>query len=67
MILASQADFIAPHYSWLSWEFCWCMKLINKEIYVWTVNEEQMMIDLVDKGVFALITDYPDKAIALFS
>ena len=41
------------------------MKLINKKIYVWTVNDEKLMAEIVEQGVFALITDRPDLALAL--
>lgn len=35
------------------------------DVYVWTVNEEADMRRLVDWGVTALITDFPDRALAV--
>ena len=32
---------------------------------VWTVNDEKLMAEIVEQGVFALITDRPDLALAL--
>ncbi len=35
------------------------------EVWQWTVNDEQEMKKLIDMGLDGLITDYPDKALAL--
>jgi glycerophosphoryl diester phosphodiesterase len=59
-LLKTQADFISPHYSLLTWGFISRMKLLNKKIYVWTVNDRALGIQLAKKGIFALITDRPD-------
>ncbi|MEM7331290.1 MAG: glycerophosphodiester phosphodiesterase [Chloroflexota bacterium] len=38
---------------------------LNIEIHVWTVNEEEQMIRLIDAGVDGLITDRPDLLIEI--
>ena len=35
------------------------------EIWIWTVNEEDEMQQLIDLGVDGLITDFPDKALQM--
>jgi glycerophosphoryl diester phosphodiesterase len=35
------------------------------EIWQWTVNEESKMQELVDLGIDGIITNYPDKALAV--
>ncbi len=66
-LLQAKADFVSPNYQLLTFGFCWRMKLIKKNIYVWTVNEEKLMINVVKKGIYALITDRPDLALSLFN
>ncbi|MDJ0556941.1 MAG: glycerophosphodiester phosphodiesterase [Microcoleaceae cyanobacterium MO_207.B10] len=63
----SKADFVAPNYQLFSYGFSRRMKLIKRNTYVWTVNDEKLMIDVVKKGAFAIITDKPDLALKLFS
>ena len=65
-LFTTQADFVSPNYQLIKFGFVWRMKLINKNIYVWTVNDEKLMVEIVNKGAFALITDRPDLALKLF-
>lgn len=65
-ILRTKADFVAPNYQLLSYSFSWRMKLMKKNIYVWTINQEKLMLEVVKKGAFAIITDKPDLALNLF-
>ncbi|NES03240.1 MAG: glycerophosphodiester phosphodiesterase [Okeania sp. SIO2F4] len=65
-LFTTQADFVSPNYQLMKFGFAWRMKLINKNIYVWTVNDEKLMVEIVNKGAFALITDRPDLALKLF-
>lgn len=37
----------------------------NKEVHVWTVNDEKEMSRMIQAGVTSIITDYPEKLIAL--
>ncbi|MGD1808295.1 glycerophosphodiester phosphodiesterase [Dapis sp. BLCC M126] len=65
-LFTTQADFVSPNYQLIKFGFAWRMKLINKNIYVWTVNDEKLMVEVVNQGAFALITDRPDLALKLF-
>jgi len=65
-LFTTKADFVSPNYQLIKFGFVWRMKLINKNIYVWTVNDEKLMTEIVNKGAFALITDRPDLALKLF-
>lgn len=33
----------------------------NMSLYYWTINDEQTMRELIDKGVDGIISDYPDR------
>jgi glycerophosphoryl diester phosphodiesterase len=37
----------------------------NKEVHVWTVNDEKEMSRMIQAGVHSIITDYPEKLIKL--
>ncbi|NEP79926.1 MAG: glycerophosphodiester phosphodiesterase [Okeania sp. SIO3C4] len=65
-LFTTQADFVSPNYQLIKFGFLWRMKLVNKNIYVWTINDEKLMVETVKQGVFALITDRPDLALKLF-
>lgn len=63
--LGFQPQIYAPHYSLVS------KTLVNKvhqkglKLITWTVNTQALMIDLIEKGVDSIITDYPDLAAEL--
>ncbi|NES71733.1 MAG: glycerophosphodiester phosphodiesterase [Okeania sp. SIO2D1] len=65
-LFTTKADFVSPNYQLIKFGFVWRMKLINQKIYVWTINDENLMVKIVKQGVFALITDRPDLALKLF-
>ncbi|NEQ37750.1 MAG: glycerophosphodiester phosphodiesterase [Okeania sp. SIO3I5] len=65
-LFTTKADFVSPNYQLIKLGFVGRMKLIKKNIYVWTVNDEKLMAEIVKQGVFALITDRPDLALKLF-
>ncbi len=58
-------DFVSPHYKLVTWDYMLRMRLGGKKIYVWTVNDEAIMKKLLKKKVDGIITDVPDKAIAI--
>jgi glycerophosphoryl diester phosphodiesterase len=42
------------------------MKLMNKEVFVWTVNEERRLVKLLkSKYIAAVITDRPELALEI--
>ncbi len=65
-LFATKADFVSPNYQLMKFGFVWRMKLMKKNIYVWTINDEKLMVETVKKGILALITDRPDLALQLF-
>jgi glycerophosphoryl diester phosphodiesterase len=65
-ILKTGADFVAPHFRLLKFGFLWRMKLLHKEVYVWTVNEEWRLFKLLgSKYISAIITDRPELALQI--
>lgn len=65
-IFKTGADFVAPHFRLLRFVFLWRMKLINKEVFVWTVNEERRLRKLLkSKYIAAVITDRPELALEI--
>ncbi len=58
-----KADFVAPNYQLLRFFYLRRMWRRGFEVFVWTVNEVELMKLLIDKGVDALITDRPDLAL----
>ncbi|GFZ98871.1 glycerophosphodiester phosphodiesterase [Okeania sp. KiyG1] len=66
-LFTTKADFVSPNYQLIKFGFVWRMKLVNQNIYVWTINDEKLMVKTVKQGVFALITDRPDLALKLFN
>jgi glycerophosphoryl diester phosphodiesterase len=65
-ILKTGADFVAPHYRLLKFGFFWRMKLMRREVFVWTVNEEWRLIKLIMHGkISAIITDRPELALRI--
>jgi glycerophosphoryl diester phosphodiesterase len=65
-VLRTGADFVAPHFRMLRFGFLWRMKLLNTEVFVWTVNEERRLLKLLkSKYIAAIITDRPELALAI--
>lgn len=64
-LFITKADFVSPNYKFIKLGFVWRMKLINKNIYVWTINDKNLMAKIIKQGMFALITDRPDLALEL--
>ncbi len=65
-ILKTGADFVAPHFRLLKFGFLWRMKLLDREVYVWTVNDEWRLFKLLgSKYISAIITDKPELALKI--
>jgi len=62
----AKADFLVIHWKLLRVGFLERAKRNNKPVFVWTVNDEEMMWKLLhDRRVYAIITDKPDLAVSL--
>lgn len=61
-----KADMVSPHYLLVRFGFLKRMHFHKVPVLVWTVNDEALMDRLLNKvKVDAIITNYPDKAIAI--
>lgn len=58
-------DFVSPHHKLVTWDYMLRMRILKKKVYVWTVNDEKIIKKLLAKNVDGIITDVPDKAIAI--
>jgi glycerophosphoryl diester phosphodiesterase len=67
-IIKTGADFVAPNFRLLKFGFSWRMQLLDREIYVWTVNEESRLIKLIKNDrISAIITDKPELALQILT
>lgn len=64
-ILRARPDFISPHYKLLYWGFIKGIKFLRLPLLVWTVNDEQMIENLFEKGINGIITDRPDVGLKI--
>ena len=58
-------DFVSPHYQILILNFCKRMKRHNVGVLVWTVNDRELILKCLKKGVMGVVTNYPDLAIEI--
>ncbi len=58
-----KADFVAPNYRLLRLFYLKRMWKSGFDVFVWTVNDVEMMEKLLNEGVDGLITDRPDLAL----
>jgi glycerophosphoryl diester phosphodiesterase len=62
----AKADFLAAHWKLLRFGFLERARRNNRPVFVWTVNDQEMMRKLFRDGrIHALVTDKPDLAISL--
>ncbi len=61
----SEIDFVVPNWGLLRFGLLGLGKKRGKTIFVWGVNDEQMIRDSLSKKVDAIITDRPDIALSL--
>lgn len=62
----AKADFLVPHFRFLKFGFLRRAEKNNKPVYVWTVNDERMILRFLNENrVEAIITDRPDVAVAM--
>ncbi len=65
-LAACKADFISPHYYFITSLFMERMKKQGYPVYVWTVNDKTVMRRMFSRGVTGIITDAPDEAMEEF-
>ncbi|MFO7791530.1 MAG: glycerophosphodiester phosphodiesterase [Candidatus Saliniplasma sp.] len=58
-----RADFVSPNHHLLTLFFLKRMASMDRDVYVWTVNEVELMKKLFRRGVKGMITDRPDLAV----
>ena len=51
---------LSVKYKLVDEEFMKKAKAANKQVHVWTVNEEDLMQKMIDLGVSGIITNYPN-------
>ena len=62
----ARADFLVAHLELLRFGFLERARRSHKPVFVWTVNDEEMIWKLLnDRSVYAIITDKPDLAVSL--
>jgi glycerophosphoryl diester phosphodiesterase len=62
----AKVDFLVAHWKLLRFGFLERARRNDKPVFVWTVNDEQMMEKwLRDRRVWAIVTDKPDLAVSL--
>jgi glycerophosphoryl diester phosphodiesterase len=61
-----QADFLAPHFALARLGVLGRAAQANLPVFVWTVNDDAALRQLIaDERVAAIITDVPDRALAI--
>jgi glycerophosphoryl diester phosphodiesterase len=62
----AKADFLVPHWRLLWFGFLDRAKRENRPVFVWTVNDQKKIWDMLhDERIDAIITDRPDLALSL--
>ena len=65
-IFKTGADFVSPNFRLIRFGFLWRMRLLDRNIYVWTVNEEWRLLKLINnKHITAIVTDQPELALKI--
>ena len=59
-VFTEDVDLLSAHYKTVDAEFVKKAKAGGKEVHVWTVNEPEDMKRMIELGVEAIITNYPD-------
>jgi len=53
---------IHPHWSFVDSHFMNWARLVDLEVFPWTINKERKIRVMIDRGVNGVITDFPDVA-----
>lgn len=60
-VFLGAAEALSVHHYLVGPEFMKRARAASKEVHVWTVNDKPLMHRLMDLGVDAIITNYPDR------
>ncbi|KAA0229489.1 glycerophosphodiester phosphodiesterase [candidate division KSB1 bacterium] len=60
-VFSGNVEVLSTHHSLVDAAFVQKARAAGKEVHVWTVNEKPLMNKLLDLGVNAIITNYPDR------
>ncbi len=60
-VFTAPVEVLSAHYSLVNAEFMRKARATGKAVHVWTVNDKDLMTRLIDLGVEAIITNYPDR------
>jgi glycerophosphoryl diester phosphodiesterase len=60
-VFSGGADLLSANHRLISPEFMQKARAANKQVHVWTVNDTLLMQRMLDFGVDAIITNYPDQ------
>jgi len=64
-VFKADCDILSVNNKLVDEDFVKKAKANNKEIHVWTVDDEKEMKRLIDLGVTSIITNYPDRLLKL--
>lgn len=64
-VIRSHCDAVSPHYLLVRLGYVNRLHLIGKPVFVWTVNEEEIMKKMLRNKVDGIVTNYPDIALRL--
>ena len=64
-VAALGAQVVSPDFAWCDEEFVERAHRLGLGVLPWTVNEEADLRRMLEVGVDGLVTDYPDRALAL--
>lgn len=59
------ADFVLPHYKIATQKANRFAHALGLKVVAWTVNEESLMMECIEKGVDVVATDFPSMALEL--
>lgn len=64
-VFTLDCDILSVKYKLVNEEFMKKARAHGKEVYVWTVNDPELMKQYLKQGVASIITNYPEKLIEL--
>ena len=66
-LASARADVLIQDFEMLDEELVAQVKAVRREVFVWTVNDEDSIQKAITFGVHGIISDYPEKVMALLA